>query len=66
MWETVKVLKDSPKISEMTKRDVLQLNLSEINRNLKQKSCRAGFSSAWDPLARWLPKGVLKQELFGI
>ena len=60
------MLKNSPKISDLTKRDVFQLNLPEINRKLAWKCCPAGFSSAWDPLTLWLLKGVLKQELSGI
>ena len=32
----------------------------------EKKFFRAGLSTIWDPLTRWLPKGVLKQELSDI
>ena len=34
MWPAIKVLPNSPKISDLTNRDVFQLNMSRINGNL--------------------------------
>ena len=66
MWYGVKVLKNSSKISDLTKTDVFQLDMSEINENLGWKNCGSGFRSVWDLLTRWFPKSVLKRELSGI
>ena len=48
----ITVLPHSPKISYMTKRDVFQLNFSNIYRKLQKRCCSLGFSSAWDTQTR--------------
>ena len=63
LWEAVKGLKNNPKTSHLTRTDVLQLNLSESNGKLGWKRCRSGFSSVLDPIRRYLPKGVVKEDL---
>ena len=50
----------------MTKRDLSVHDLSDINGKLREKHRRAHFSSVFDPLTRWVQKGVLKEELLGI
>ena len=60
------MLTNSLKISDQTKRDVFQLNFSDINGKLGSKCCCPDFSSVWDPLTQGLWKGVLKQELLSI
>ena len=55
------MLTNSLKISDQTKRDVFQLNLSDINGKLGSKCCCPDFSSVWDPLTQGLSKGVMKQ-----
>ena len=62
MWSAANVLKDGPNISDSTKRHDTQLTFFDINGKLAWKCCRADFSSVWNPLTRWLRKGVLKQE----
>ena len=66
MWSFVNVLKKCPKISDLTKTHVSQLNLFDINGNLARRCCLLDFSRACYPLTHSLPKGVLKQELSGI
>ena len=63
MWLGVNFLKSHPKFSYLTKRHDTQLNFFDINRTLEQKRCRADFTSVFDALTCWFPKGVLKQEL---
>ena len=60
---SVKVLKDSPKAWDLTKRDVFVLGLSEINGKVGQKHHHADFRSAMETLTRRLQKGTFKQEL---
>ena len=59
----VNVLTNNLKISDVTKADFLQLNLSQIHRKRGKKWCRFDFSSVSNPLTRWLPNGVLNQDL---
>ena len=58
----VNVLTNSLEISDVTKADILQLNLSPIHGKIGKYLCRADFSSISNPLTRWLPNGVLKQD----
>ena len=58
----VNVLTDSPRISYVTKRDVFQLIFSQTDEIIIKKCCCADFRSVWDPLIRWLLKGVLKKD----
>ena len=60
IWPAVNVLKKCPMISDQAKRHDTQLNFSDINGILAQKSCRADFTSVLDPLKGWYPKNVLK------
>ena len=46
----VSVLTNSPKISDMTKRNGFQLHFSQINQIKGQKDCRANYNSFCDPL----------------
>ena len=66
MWSPLNLLKDGPKIFDLTKRDVYALDLSDIHGKLTKKDRRAHFSSVFDLLTRWLQKIVLKQELSDI
>ena len=66
MWSVVNLLKDSPKISDLTKRDFSVLDLSDIHGKVAEKHRRAHFSSVLWPLTRWLQKGVLKEDISGI
>ena len=66
MWSPINLLKHSHKIYDLTKRDVSDLDLSNINGKLAENHGRAHFSSDLDPLIPWLQKGVLKQEFLGI
>ena len=56
----VNVLTSSPKISDLTKREVFKLNLSYNDEKVRSNCSLEGLSSVCDPLARELPKGVLK------
>ena len=60
----VNVLTNSLKIPDVTKADIFKLNLSRIHGKIEKESCRANFSSVSNSLTRWLPNGVLKQDLF--
>ena len=66
MWSAINVPKKCPKISYLTKRHHTELSLVDINQTLGSKFCRADFSSVFDPLTIWFPKGVLKQDFSGI
>ena len=66
MWSPVNLLKHSPTISDLTKRDASVLDLSDIHRRAAQKHRLTHFHSVLDPLARWLQKCVLKQDISGI
>ena len=57
---------NSPKISDMSKRDVFQLNLRQDEDTIGSKCCRVDFNSVLNALIRWLCKGVLKQDLLVI
>ena len=59
----VNVLTNSKKISDVTKGDFFQLNLCRIHGKIGKYWSRADFSSVSNPLTRWLPNGVLKQDL---
>ena len=63
MSSGVNLLTNSLKISDVTKADILQLNLSRIRGKRAKQWCRADFSGVSNPLTRWLPNGVLKQDL---
>ena len=60
------MLENGPKISDPTKSHDTQLNFFHINGKLAQKSCRADFSNFSGHLKHSLPKGVRKQDLWGI
>ena len=62
----INVLPSSPKISDLTKVDIFQLNFSSINRKLGWKCFSTGSSSVWQPSTSLLPKCVLKQEITAI
>ena len=53
-------------ILDLIQKHIFQLYFSWIKEKLRKKQCRGYLSSAWDPRTHWLPKGVLKQELFDI
>ena len=59
----VNVLTNNLKISDVTNADIFQLNLSGIHWKIGKSWCRADFSSVSNPLTRWLPNGVLEQDL---
>ena len=62
----INVLTNSPKISDATERDVCSRNIPDKNEAISQKSCSAYFSSVWDPLTRWVLKGILKSSVWEI
>ena len=59
----VNVLTNSVKISDVTKAAFFQLNIFRILGKREKSWCRVDFSSVSNPLTRWLPNGVLKQDL---
>ena len=63
LWSGINVLTNSLKILDVTKADILQLNLSRISGKIGKQLCRADFSSVSSPLTRWLANGGLKQDL---
>ena len=63
MSSGVNLLTNSLKISDVTKADFLQLNLSRIQGKRAKKFCRVDLSNVSNPLTRWLPNGVLKEDL---
>ena len=66
MWSEFNVWPKSPKISNVNKTDVFQLNLSWLNRKLGWQFYWASFSSVWHPWRHWLSKGFVKQNLSDI
>ena len=56
-------LTNSPKISDLTRRDAFQLYILQNDEIVKWECSLADFCSVWDPLTRSLPKGVLKHDL---
>ena len=66
MGAAVNVLPNSPKTSNMRKRDVFYLNLSWFNGKLGCNCCRADLSSDIDSWTCWLSKGVLKRKRSGL
>ena len=66
MWRVVNVLKNSPKTSNLTRRQNTQLNLSDINGTLAWKCSCADMRSISHQLTGGCLKGVLKQEFRGI
>ena len=66
MWSPVNVLPNSPKIPDMTNRDVFQVNMASINGSLGWKCSYGDFSSVYYPWTSWLWKGVQKQQVSGI
>ena len=61
---TVNVLRNSPRILNPTKWEFFQINMSQNDEAIGWKCCRGNLSNAFHPLTPWLPKGVLKQDLF--
>ena len=59
----VNVLTNSLEIGDVTKADIFQLNLSRIRRKRGKLFCGVDFRSVSNPLTRWLPNGVLKEDL---
>ena len=56
----VNVLMNSPKLSHITKRDILQLKIPQSVEKIWLKFCHADFKCVWDPLTCWLLKGLQK------
>ena len=50
------VLTDSPEISDVTKRDVFRLNLTDKNETIEQKSFSLDFINVLDQSAHRVPK----------
>ena len=59
----VDVLINSLEISDVTKAEFFQLNLSRFHLKIGKWWCRADFTSVSNLLTRWLQNGVLKQDL---
>ena len=66
MWSSINLRKHCPNISDLNKTDVSVPDISDNNGKLEENLGPARFSSVFEPLTRWLQKGVLKQELPGI
>ena len=62
----VNVLANSPRISDLIRRDLVEFNFHQ-NYEIMGKNCsRTDFSSVWYPLTLCLPKGCLKQDILDI
>ena len=57
----ISLITNSPKISDITKRDIFQLHFPHSNEKIWSKCCRVDFSSLSNTLACWLSRGVLKR-----
>ena len=60
----VKVLTNSPKSPDITKREIFRFWQSE--EQIQSMYRRADFGSVWDPLACCMSKGVLKRSFLEI
>ena len=59
----VNVLTNNLKISDVTKADFFELNLSRIHGKIEKELYGANSDNVSKPLIRWLTNGVLKQDL---
>ena len=62
----VNVLTNGLKISDITKKNFLQLKFSQCDDQRWSSYCRADFRSVWDPLTCWQSYGVLKHDSLDI
>ena len=60
------MLTNSPKISDITKRNIFQLYFPQSDEKILYECCRADFSCVWEPLASWPWYSVLKWEFLDI
>ena len=60
------VLTNRPKISDLIKRDLFQLNLSQNDQTIGKRCCRADFTGVSDPFTRSLPNCPLKTDFSGV
>ena len=49
-----------PKISHITKGDIFKIKVPQSDEKIWWKCSHEGFASVWDPLTRWLSKGVIE------
>ena len=56
-------LRNTPKIYYITKGDIFQIRFTQSDGKIWWKYSQADFPRAWDPLIRWLSRGVLKRCL---
>ena len=66
MSSAVNLLANSPKISDLTKRDIFRINLYQNDKTKRQNSFCEDFRSVLEPFPRCLWMGVLKQYLLDI
>ena len=60
------VLPNIPIISDITKRDILELYFSHKDEKISLKCCLADFNSLWYPWACWISNGILKHGFLDI
>ena len=65
-WPTVNVLKNSPEILRITKRDFFELNCLHSVQWIWQKLCDSDFGTVWSHLPCCLSKGPLKRDILDI
>ena len=62
----VNVLANSLQIYDHSKAVFFQLTLPGTHGEKGWKWCLPTFSGVWNPLTRWLPNGLLKQDLLDV
>ena len=60
------MLTNGLRISDTTKTDILEPNLFQSDKKIRQKYCRADLSILLDFLPRWLSISVLRPGFLGI
>ena len=60
------MLTNGLRISDTTKTDILELNLFQSDKKIRQKYCRADLSILLGFLPRWLSISVLRPGFLGI
>ena len=65
-WSVVNVVKNSPEILPVIKRDFFQLNCVHSDQQICYKWCHLDFCTVWSHLPCCLSKGPLKRDFFNI
>ena len=66
LWQVVDMLKNSPKILSISKRNFYELNCLHSDQWIWQKWCHSDFSTVWSHLLCCLSKGPLKRDFLDI